>query len=289
MDSEIIKRVRKIEIKARGLSRQLFSGEWHSAFKGRGMAFSEVREYQYGDDVRSIDWNVTARLNHPYVKVFEEERELTVMLLVDVSGSNRFGTRRQFKEELVAEVAATLAFSAIQNNDKVGVILFSDHIEKFIPPKKGSSHILRIIRELITFRPVSNGTDISEALQYFSNVIKRRCTAFILSDFYDEGYSDALKIAAGKHDVVAVRIADASEESLPNLGLVKFYDPETGETRWVDTADSAVRSDFASRYAGHVAATEALLTKYGIDSATLYTGQDYVKELKRLFEKRRGR
>ena len=289
MDSEIIKRVRKIEIKARGLSRQLFSGEWHSAFKGRGMAFSEVREYQYGDDVRSIDWNVTARLNHPYVKVFEEERELTVMLLVDVSGSNRFGTRRQFKEELVAEVAATLAFSAIQNNDKVGVILFSDHIEKFIPPKKGSSHILRIIRELITFRPVSNGTDISEALQYFSNVIKRRCTAFVLSDFYDEGYSDALKIAAGKHDVVAVRIADASEESLPNLGLVKFYDPETGETRWVDTADSAVRSDFASRYAGHVAATEALLTKYGIDSATLYTGQDYVKELKRLFEKRRGR
>ena len=289
MDSEIIKRVRKIEIKARGLSRQLFSGEWHSAFKGRGMAFSEVREYQYGDDVRSIDWNVTARLNHPYVKVFEEERELTVMLLVDVSGSNRFGTRRQFKEELVAEVAATLAFSAIQNNDKVGVILFSDHIEKFIPPKKGSSHILRIIRELITFRPVSNGTDISEALQFFSNVIKRRCTAFILSDFYDEGYSDALKIAAGKHDVVAVRIADASEESLPNLGLVKFYDPETGETRWVDTADSAVRSDFASRYAGHVAATEALLTKYGIDSATLYTGQDYVKELKRLFEKRRGR
>ena len=289
MDSEIIKRVRKIEIKARGLSRQLFSGEWHSAFKGRGMAFSEVREYQYGDDVRSIDWNVTARLNHPYVKVFEEERELTVMLLVDVSGSNRFGTRRQFKEELVAEVAATLAFSAIQNNDKVGVILFSDHIEKFIPPKKGSSHILRIIRELITFRPVSNGTDISEALQYFSNVIKRRCTAFVLSDFYDEGYSDALKIAAGKHDVVAVRIADASEESLPNLGLVKFYDPETGETRWVDTADSAVRSDFASRYAGHVTATEALLTKYGIDSATLYTGQDYVKELKRLFEKRRGR
>ncbi len=289
MDSEIIKRVRKIEIKARGLSRQLFSGEWHSAFKGRGMAFSEVREYQYGDDVRSIDWNVTARLNHPYVKVFEEERELTVMLLVDVSGSNRFGTRRQFKEELVAEVAATLAFSAIQNNDKVGVILFSDHIEKFIPPKKGSSHILRIIRELITFRPVSNGTDISEALQFFSNVIKRRCTAFILSDFYDEGYSDALKIAAGKHDVVAVRIADASEESLPNLGLVKFYDPETGETRWVDTADSAVRSDFASRYAGHVTATEALLTKYGIDSATLYTGQDYVKELKRLFEKRRGR
>jgi len=288
MDTEIIKKVRKIEIKARGLSRQLFSGEYHSAFKGRGMAFSEVREYQYGDDVRSIDWNVTARLNHPYVKVFEEERELTVMLLVDVSGSNRFGTRRQFKEELVAEVAATLAFSAIQNNDKVGVILFSDRIEKFIPPKKGSSHILRIIRELISFRPECNRTDIAGALRYFSNVIKRRCTAFLLSDFYDEGYADALKIAAGKHDLVAIRIADASEESLPDLGLVKFYDPETSETRWVDTADSQVRSDFASRYQGHVAATSALLQKYGIDSATLYTGQDYVKELKRLFEGRRN-
>ena len=288
MDTEIIKKVRKIETKARGLSRQLFSGEYHSAFKGRGMAFSEVREYQYGDDVRSIDWNVTARLNHPYVKVFEEERELTVMLLVDVSGSHRFGTRRQFKEELVAEVAATLAFSAIQNNDKVGVILFSDRIEKFIPPKKGSSHILRIIRELITFRPASDGTDIAEALRYFSNVIKRRCTAFLLSDFYDEGYTDALKIAAGKHDLVAIRITDAGEVSLPDLGLVKFYDPETGETIWVDTADSQVRSDFTSRYHGHEAATSALLKKYGIDTATLYTGQDYVKELKKLFEGRRS-
>ena len=246
-NNDILKKVRKIEIKARGLSRQLFSGEYHSAFKGRGMAFSEVREYQYGDDVRSIDWNVTARLNHPYVKVFEEERELTVMLLVDVSGSNRFGTHHQFKEELVAEVAATLAFSAIQNNDKVGVILFSDRIEKFIPPKKGSSHILRIIRELITYRPTSNGTDLAEALRYFTNVIKKRCTAFLLSDFYDDNYTDAIKIASGKHDLVAIRIADEKETRLPDLGLAKFYDPETGETIWIDTADRTIRNEFASR------------------------------------------
>ena len=285
-NSDIIKKVRKIEIKARGLSRQLFSGEYHSAFKGRGMAFSEVREYQYGDDVRSIDWNVTARLNHPYVKVFEEERELTVMLLVDVSGSNRFGTHHQFKEELVAEVAATLAFSAIQNNDKVGVILFSDRIEKFIPPKKGSSHILRIIRELITFRPQSNGTDLSEALRYFSNVIKKRCTAFLLSDFYDDNYTDALKIASGKHDVVAIRIADEKEAHLPDLGLAKFYDPETDETIWIDTADRAIRNEFAYRYSSHVNKVEATLKKYGIDQTVLYTGEDYVKELKKLFERR---
>ncbi|MBO4599878.1 MAG: DUF58 domain-containing protein [Bacteroidales bacterium] len=285
-NNDILKKVRKIEIKARGLSRQLFSGEYHSAFKGRGMAFSEVREYQYGDDVRSIDWNVTARLNHPYVKVFEEERELTVMLIVDVSGSNRFGTHHQFKEELVAEVAATLAFSAIQNNDKVGVILFSDRIEKFIPPKKGSSHILRIIRELITFRPSSNGTDLSEALRYFTNVIKKRCTAFLLSDFYDDQYTDALKIASGKHDIVAIRIADEKEARLPDLGLAKFYDPETGETIWIDTADSTARQQFANRYSTHVAHVEEILKKYGIDQTVLYTGEDYVKELKKLFERR---
>lgn len=287
-NNEILKKVRKIEIKARGLSRQLFSGEYHSAFKGRGMAFSEVREYQYGDDIRSIDWNVTARLHHPYVKVFEEERELTVMLLVDVSGSNRFGTHHQFKEELVAEVAATLAFSAIQNNDKVGVILFSDRIEKFIPPKKGSSHILRIIRELITFRPTSNGTDLSQALGYFSNVIKKRCTAFLLSDFYDDNYTDALKIASSKHDLVAIRIADEREVRLPDLGLAKFYDPETDETIWIDTADRAIRHDFESRYAEHVNRVEETLRKYGIDRTILYTGEDYVKELKRLFERRSG-
>ena len=285
-NTDILKKVRKIEIKARGLSRQLFSGEYHSAFKGRGMAFSEVREYQYGDDVRSIDWNVTARLNHPYVKIFEEERELTVMLLVDVSGSNRFGTHHQFKEELVAEVAATLAFSAIQNNDKVGVILFSDKIEMFIPPKKGSSHILRIIRELITFRPTSNGTDLSEALRYFTNVIKKRCTAFLLSDFYDDNYTDALKIARGKHDLVTIRIADEKEARLPDLGLAKFYDPETGETIWIDTADSAIRNEFANRYAAHTAQVDERLKKYGIDQTVLYTGEDYVKELKKLFERR---
>lgn len=285
-NNEILKKVRKIEIKARGLSRQLFSGEYHSAFKGRGMAFSEVREYQYGDDIRSIDWNVTARLHHPYVKVFEEERELTVMLLVDVSGSNRFGTHHQFKEELVAEVAATLAFSAIQNNDKVGVILFSDRIEKFIPPKKGSSHILRIIRELITFKPTSNGTNLSQALGYFSNVIKKRCTAFLLSDFYDDNYTDALKIASSKHDLVAIRIADEREVRLPDLGLAKFYDPETDETIWIDTADPTIRRDFESRYAAHVNRVEESLRKYGIDRTILYTGEDYVKELKRLFERR---
>jgi uncharacterized protein (DUF58 family) len=287
-NNEILKKVRKIEIKARGLSRQLFSGEYHSAFKGRGMAFSEVREYQYGDDIRSIDWNVTARLHHPYVKVFEEERELTVMLLVDVSGSNRFGTHHQFKEELVAEVAATLAFSAIQNNDKVGVILFSDRIEKFIPPKKGSSHILRIIRELITFKPTSNGTNLSQALGYFSNVIKKRCTAFLLSDFYDDNYTDALKIASSKHDLVAIRIADEREVRLPDLGLAKFYDPETDETIWIDTADPTIRRDFESRYAAHVNRVEESLRKYGIDRTILYTGEDYVKELKRLFERRSG-
>lgn len=285
-NSDILKKVRKIEIKARGLSRQLFSGEYHSAFKGRGMAFSEVREYQYGDDVRSIDWNVTARLNHPYVKIFEEERELTVMLLVDVSGSNRFGTHHQFKEELVAEVSATIAFSAIQNNDKVGVIMFSDKIEKFIPPQKGSSHILRIIRELITFRPSSNGTNISEALRYFSNVIKKRCTAFLLSDFYDTNYTDALKIAAHKHDLVAIRIADEKESRLPDLGLTKFYDPETGDTTWIDTSDASIRKAFSDHYNEHVSQVEEQLRKYGIDQTVLFTGEDYVKQLKKLFEYR---
>ena len=286
MDEEIIKKVRKIEIKARGLSQQMFSGEYHSAFKGRGMAFSEVREYQYGDDVRNIDWNVTARLAHPYVKIFEEERELTVMLLVDVSGSGRFGTQSQFKEELAAEVAATLAFSAIANNDKVGVILFSDRIEKFIPPKKGRQHILRIIRELITFRPESNGTDIAQALGYFSNIIKRRCTAFLLSDFYDRGYDDALKIAASKHDIVALRLVDRREEHLEDLGLVKFYDPESTETLWVDTGSASVRRVVDARAALQAEQTERTMRRYGIDMATLYTGEDFVKPLRTLLKKR---
>lgn len=287
MDNDILKKVRKIEIKARGLSQQMFSGEYHSAFKGRGMAFSEVREYQYGDDVRNIDWNVTARLGHPYVKVFEEEREMTVMLLVDTSGSNHFGTHHQFKEELVAEVAATLAFSAIANNDKVGVIFFSDKIEKFIPPKKGSTHILRIIRELITFQPESNGTDLNQALRYFTNAIKKRCTAFLLSDFYDEGYADALKIAAGKHDLVAIRIADEKEQHLPDMGLVKFYDPESNSTQWIDTSDKGIRFQFEQRSSEHNTRVEEIFTKYGIDSTTLCTGEDFVKPLIKLFKLRK--
>ena len=286
MDESIIKKVRKIEIKARGLSQQMFSGEYHSAFKGRGMAFSEVREYQYGDDVRNIDWNVTARLAHPYVKIFEEERELTVMLLVDVSGSGRFGTQSQFKEELAAEVAATLAFSAIANNDKVGVMLFSDRIEKFIPPKKGRQHILRIIRELITFRPESNGTDIAQALGYFNNIVKRRCTAFLLSDFFDRGYDDALKIAAGKHDIVALRLVDRREEHLEDLGLVKFYDPESTETLWVDTGSASVRRVVDARAKQQAEQTERTMHRYGIDMATLYTGEDFVKPLRTLLSRR---
>lgn len=285
-NEEIIKKVRKIEIKARGLSQQMFSGEYHSAFKGHGMAFSEVREYQYGDDVRDIDWNVTARLNHPYVKIFEEEREMTVMLLVDVSGSNHFGTHHQFKEELVAEIAATLAFSAIQNNDKVGVILFSDKIEMFIPPKKGRTHILRIIRELISFEPESHGTNLTEALRYFSNVCKKRCTAFLLSDFYDDGYADALKIASSKHDLIALRIEDEKERILPNMGLVKFYDPESRQTIWVDTASHEIRQRFAQTFSEHEQQSDSLLKKYGIDHTTLMTGEDFVKPLRQIFEKR---
>ncbi|MBR4738477.1 MAG: DUF58 domain-containing protein [Bacteroidales bacterium] len=286
MDEEILKKVRKIEIKARGLSQQMFSGEYHSAFKGRGMVFSEVREYQYGDDVRTIDWNVTARLAHPYVKVFEEERELTVMLLVDVSGSNRFGTHSQFKEELAAEVAATLAFSAIANNDKVGVLFFSDRIEKFIPPKKGRSHILRIIRELITFRPQSNGTDIGQALGYFQNVIKKRCTTFLISDFYDRGYSDALKLTAGKHDLVALRLLDRREEHMENLGLVKLYDPESTETLWVDTGSAAVRRAVDARTAAQSREVEETMRRYGVDMATMYTGEDFVAPLRNLLSRR---
>lgn len=286
IDSDLLKKVRKIEIKTKGLSKHLFSGEYHSAFKGRGMAFSEVREYQFGDDIRNIDWNVTARLNHPYVKVFEEERELTVMLLVDVSGSNRFGTRVQFKEELLAEIAAILAFSAIQNNDKVGVIFFSDKIEKFISPKKGSTHILRIIRELIDFKPDNTKTDITEALRYLTNVIKKKSTAFILSDFYDTGYEDALKIASKKHDIVSIRITDDREKELPDLGMVKIYDPETQQTLWVDTSSEEVRNNFADAYNQHSNYVSEVFRKYGIDNVEISTGQDYVKQLMRLFKQR---
>ena len=288
MDNEkdLFKRVRKIEIKARGLSQQMFSGEYHSAFRGRGMAFSEVREYQYGDDVRNIDWNVTARLNHPYVKVFEEERELTVMLLIDVSGSNNFGTRANLQRDMIAELAAVLAFSAIQNNDKVGVIFFSNKIEKFIPPKKGSTHILRIIRELITFEPENTTTNLSQALKYFTNVIKKRSTTFVISDFYDQGFDDALKIASRKHDIVALRIADRHEQTLPQMGLVNFFDQETQQRICIDTSDASVRNAFAKAYADHTKKTTDLFSKYGIDNTLIFTDDDYVKPLMKLFKLR---
>ena len=288
MDNEkdLFKRVRKIEIKARGLSQQMFSGEYHSAFRGRGMAFSEVREYQYGDDVRNIDWNVTARLNHPYVKIFEEERELTVMLLIDVSGSNNFGTHVSLKKDMIAELAAVLAFSAIQNNDKVGVIFFSNKIEKFIPPKKGSTHILRIIRELITFEPENTDTDIAQALKYFTNVIKKRSTTFIISDFYDRNFDEPLKIAAKKHDLVALRIADRNEQSLPQMGLVNFFDQESQKRICIDTSDESVRKAFAKAYAEHEAQLQNIFTKYGIDNTLILTDDDYVKPLMKLFKMR---
>ena len=286
IDTDLLKKVRKIEIKTKGLSKHLFSGEYHSAFKGRGMAFSEVREYQFGDDIRNIDWNVTARLNHPYVKVFEEERELTVMLLVDVSGSNQFGTSVQFKDELLAEIAAILAFSAIQNNDKVGVIFFSDKIEKFISPKKGSTHILRIIRELIDFKPDNVETNITEALRYFTNVIKKKSTAFLISDFYDKNYEDALKIASKKHDIVAIRITDEKEKTLPNLGLIKMYDPESKQAMWIDSSSKEVRSDFAEAYKQHTIYVNDVFRKYGIDNVEISTCQDYVKQLMKLFKQR---
>ena len=244
---ELLRKVRLIELKTRGLSEHIFSGEYHSAFKGRGMTFSEVREYTAGDEVRTIDWNVTARFGHPFVKVFEEERELSVMLMADVSGSEDFGTAHQLKRELITEVCATIAFSAIRNNDKVGLILFSDRVEKFIPPKKGRSHILRLIRELIEFRPEHRGTSITEALRYLNLVIKKRSIAFLISDMMDDGYADALRIANRKHDVVVLRTHDAREAELPNMGLVQFIDPETGGTRWVNTGSRAQRNTSSVR------------------------------------------
>jgi len=286
---EIFKKVRKIEIKTRGLSNQIFSGHYHSSFKGRGMAFSEVREYQYGDDIRNIDWNVTARFNHPFIKIFEEERELTVMLLIDVSGSNEFGTRVQLKEEQMTEIAAVLAFSAIQNNDKVGVIFFSDKIEKFIPPKKGTSHILRIIRELIDFKPESQKTNVAEGLRYLTNAIKKRCTAFIISDFMDRGFDNALKIAGRKHDLVALRIFDKREEELPNIGLTKVFSKETDKTKWVDTSSKTVRENYRKWWVKHDNYLNKLFLKSGVDAAHFSTDQDYVKPLVNLFKRREAR
>lgn len=281
---ELLKRVRKIEIKARKLSRNIFAGEYHSQFKGRGMAFSEVREYQPGDDVRSIDWNVTARLNKPYIKVFEEERELTVMLLVDVSGSRNFGTLSQTKRDMMAEVAATLAFSTIANNDKVGVILFSDKIEKFIPAKKGKTHVLHIIRELLSFEPTSTGTNIAQALQYFSNAQKRHCTAFLISDFIGAGAMyKPLLIASNRHEVNAIQIYDRHETDLPNIGLVKFHDAETGNDLWIDTAIASVRSAYAQSWRNNQNELEQLFTRTGVAHVSVRTDEDYVKALMHLF------
>jgi uncharacterized protein (DUF58 family) len=287
--SEIFKKVRRIEIKTRGLSNQIFSGQYHSVFKGRGMAFSEVREYQYGDDIRSIDWNVTARFNHPYVKVFDEERELTVMLLIDVSGSNEFGTQKQLKENIITEIAAVLSFSAIQNNDKVGVIFFSNKIEKFIPPDKGTKHILRIIRELIDFKPENKETNIAEALRYFTNVIKKRCTAFLISDFIDKGFENAIKIANRKHDIIAVKIYDERETEIPNIGLIKVKNAETGKKIWVDTSNAKVRSNYFIWSKRTDKKLDNLFTRSGVDVAKIRTDQDYVKPLINLFKRREAR
>lgn len=287
--AELFKKVRKIEIKTRGLSNQIFSGQYHSVFKGRGMAFSEVREYQPGDDIRSIDWNVTVRFNHPYIKIFDEERELTVMLLIDVSASNQFGTKKAFKQEMITEIAAVLAFSAIQNNDKVGVIFFSKTVEKFIPPKKGTSHILRIIRELIEFRPQQQGTNLTEPLRYLTNAIKKRCTAFLLSDFIDRGFEDAIKIANKKHDLIAVRIFDEREIELPDVGLIRARDAETNKQIWVDSSDRRVRRQYNNWYKAHNDYIAETFLRSGVDVAKIATDQDYIKPLLGLFRKRGAR
>ena len=292
---ELLQKVRKIEIKTHGLSRNIFAGEYHSQFKGRGMAFSEVREYQPGDDVRSIDWNVTARMNRPYIKVYEEERELTVMLLVDVSGSRNFGTVSQMKRDTMAEVAATLAFSTIENNDKVGVIFFSDQVEKFIPPKKGKSHVLHIIRELLSFEPEHHGTNINAALQYLTNAQKRRCTAFLISDFIGgTGFGlqvtgnrevPPIVIASRKHDLSAIQIYDRRDAELPDVGLLKVRDPETGARVWADTSLTSVRNAYAQAWHDQQAALENVYTKTGMNHVSMRTDEDYVKKLMQLFKK----
>ena len=292
MDNELLKKVRKIEIKTKSLSHQIFAGEYHSAFKGRGMAFSEVREYQFGDDVRNMDWNVTARLRSPYVKVFEEEREMTVVLLIDVSASGIFGTTTKTKRELLAEIAAVLAFSASANNDKVGALFFSSKVEKFIPPKKGRSHLLRIIRELLEFKPQTQGTDISEALRFLTNAIKRKCTAFLLSDLMDvdqqsrPNYEEALKIAVNRHDLSVINIYDWREREIPDVGLVRIRDAETGEELWVDTSSKAVREHYNNWSKGVFAQARTLFNKFKVDSVSISTSDDYVKGLISLFKSR---
>ncbi|MEO8067435.1 MAG: DUF58 domain-containing protein [Flavobacteriales bacterium] len=285
---DLLKKVHRIELKTRGLSEQIFGGEYHSAFKGRGMTFSEVREYTHGDEVRTIDWNVTARFGHPFIKVFEEERELTAMLVADVSGSGNFGTVQMLKRELITEACATIAFSAIKNNDKVGLILFSDKVELFIPPKKGRSHILRIIRELLEFQPTGRGTDVTEALRYLNNVIKKRCIAFLISDLMDSGYDDALKIANRRHDLVALRTTDPREADLPNVGLVQFCDPETGDVRWVNTGNAAMRKAYRTEALKLQARTREALKKAGVDHTVISTREGYVKPLINLFRQREG-
>lgn len=292
MDNDLLKKVRKIEIKTKSLSHQIFAGEYHSAFKGRGMAFSEVREYQFGDDVRNMDWNVTARLRAPYVKVFEEEREMTVVLLIDVSSSGIFGTTTKTKRELLAEIAAVLSFSASANNDKVGALFFSSRVEKFIPPKKGRSHLLRIIRELLEFQPETRGTNISEALRFLTNAIKRKCTAFLLSDLMDvdgesrPNYEEALKVAVNRHDLSVINIYDPRERELPDVGLVRVKDAETGEELWVDTSSKAVRNHYNSWSTGVFQQAKTLFNKFNVDSVSINTDQDYVKGLITLFKQR---
>ena len=286
-NSELLKKVRHIEIKTRGLSRNIFAGQYHSAFKGRGMAFSEVREYQYGDDVRDIDWNVTARHNKPYIKVFEEERELTVMLLVDVSGSLDFGTRHQMKRDMVTEIAATLAFSAIQNNDKTGVIFFSDKVEKYIPPKKGRKHILYIIREMLDFHGESRRTDMNVPLQFLSSVIKRRCTAFLLSDFYVRGgFEQSLTICNRKHDVAAIQVYDPFAKELPDIGLLKVVDAETGFEQYIDTGSKRLRQAHRQYWQNRQAALQETFNKSNVDNISIATDEDFVKSLLLLFKKR---
>lgn len=291
--TELLKKVRKIEIKTRGLSSNIFAGEYHSAFKGRGMSFSEVREYQYGDDIRNIDWNVTARFNHPYIKIYEEERELTVMLLIDISNSRVFGTTTQLKKNLITEISAVLSFSAIQNNDKIGVILFSDRIEKFIPPQKGRKHILRIIRELIEFSPESSRTNISEALKYLTNAIKKRCTAFIISDFFDQdpasyrmNYEESLRIANNKHDIIGLQIYDPRETRLPAAGLIRLKDAETGHDIWVDSSSKRVRNHYENWWNTTYQQIKSVFSHSGVDFVTVATDEDYVKPLISLFKRR---
>ena len=290
--SDLLKKVRKIEIKTRALSHQIFAGEYHSAFKGRGMAFSEVREYQYGDDVRNMDWNVTARLRAPYVKVFEEEREMTVMLLVDISRSGFFGTVGSTKRDMLAEIAAVLSFSAIINNDKVGALFFSDKIEKFIPPRKGRSHLLRIIREIIELKPESSGTDIGGALRFLTNAIKQKCTAFLLSDMMDTDasgaprYEDAIKVAVGRHDLSVIKVFDPRERTIPDIGLVNVKDSETGETAWINTSSSKVREAYAKAAQDADMTATKLMRQYQIDSVDISTGSDYVKGLMAFFDRR---